>query len=213
MRIEDVQTIKLLPSWMRDDPTDAALAGITDKAAQQVWRDSRLLTIWNHIDELPEQVLDELAWSLHIEWYETGADIETKRRLIRESDFVHMRKGTVGAVESVIDAYFGTGEIREWWKYGGKPYHFMVYTTNPTLVSANQYRFLDKLRKVKRHSAKLDSIRVGLTGQQEIHVGSGTHVCAIETQQIGDSTIRLRPQSGNLQKVNFTVRMTSNSIV
>lgn len=211
MRIGDVKTRRLLPAFMRDDPTDVALAEITDDAAHQVYRDSRLLMIWNHIDDLPEQVLDELAWSLHIEWYETGADIETKRRLVRESDFVHMRKGTVGAVESVIDAYFGSGRIKEWWEYGGKPYHFKIFTTNPTLVSVNQYRFLDMLRKVKRHSAKLDSILVGLTGQQEIRVGSGTHVCAIEEHQFGDSEISLYPAVSRLDKLNFTVRMTANA--
>lgn len=207
MRLEDAELRPLLPSWMRDDAYDVAMAVPVQESIREVYQVSRLLTIWDHIDELPEAMLDEMAWALDIEWYEDNASIETKRDLVRSSDFVHMKKGTVEAVETVIRAYFGDGYLMEWPEYGGDPYHFKVFTANPTLVAENQLLFEDLLRKVKRHSAKLDSILIGLTGQEWVYLGSGVRDFAYERQGAGVDRIYVWGKAGAHEHEDITVRM------
>ena len=207
MNLEDAELRPLLPSWLRDDDYDVAMCEPINDSIREVYRASRLLTVWDHIDELPETMLDELAWSLDIEWYKTNAPIETKRDLIRSSDFVHMKKGTVEAVETVITAYFGQGYLMEWPEYGGKPYHFKVFTTNPSLVAENHLLFEDLLSKVKRHSAKLDSILIGLTGQEWAHLCTGGRDFAYERQAAGVDRAYVWGKVATVERETIRVRM------
>ncbi len=213
MRLNETHSADLMPSWMKRDAGDVALMEGFDIVAREIYDRSRLLTTWDKIDQLPEELLDELAYTLDIDWYKTGAPIETKRALIKASDLVHAKKGTVSAVESVIDAYFGNGRVIEWPEYAGEPHHFKVFTDNPTLVAQNQIEFLDLLGKVKRKSSKLDAILIGLTGNTELFEGMGHHQHSREMFQMGDSTIRLLSSVALVQRETVQVRMTANAKV
>ena len=72
------------------------------------------LSTWDHIDELTEAELDAWLGELNILWYDTGASLDTKRALVKDSDLVYKRLGTKWAVENVINSYFGEGL----WKNG-----------------------------------------------------------------------------------------------
>lgn len=181
MRLSDVKMEALLPLWMRDNEDDVSLARSVDKVIRQIYVKAQLLTIWDKLDQLPEAVLDRLAWELDVDWYDQGASYQTKVDLIRDSDFVHAHKGTVAAVEKVIAAYFGSEKLLEWFEYGGEPHHFKIFTTEPTLVAENVERFMAMLNKVKRKSSKLDSILIALTGMEWLYVGDGSRTFTHET--------------------------------
>ena len=185
MRLKDLETSRLLPTWMRGDEVDLALAHGVDEAMRSAAPDLDLLGIWDALDALPEAYLDELAWALDIRWYDSGAPIETKRGLVANSDQVHRKLGTVAAVESVVSDYFGVGRVREWPEYGGLPHHFKVFTTDPSAVNENLVRFLDLLRKIKRLSSVFDGVQIGLTGEQYAHCGMGVRDCSIRTVYLG----------------------------
>lgn len=187
MRLSDLEMRRLLPSWMQADEADIALAQGVDDAITRAAPQLASLTIWDALDVLPESALDELAWALDIQWWEDGASIATKRDLIRNSDLVHMRLGTVAAVESVVASYFGTGKVREWTEYGGLSHHFKVYTTDPSAVAENLDLFLTMLEKVKRKSSVLDGIEIGLMGSQVAHVGISTRITSADTIDLGYS--------------------------
>lgn len=172
MDLGNVRTERLLPAWMRDQPDDLALARTVDETAAAVYAAAQLLTIWDKIDELPEGVLDRLARELDIDWYLGDESIETKRQLIKDSDFVHMHKGTAGAVERVIKACFGGGQIVEWTEYDGEPHHFKAWTEDPAAVAQNLERFKWQLDSVKRYSSKLDAIVIAMEGTTNIHFGA-----------------------------------------
>lgn len=172
MRLDDLSMKVLLPGWMKDNPDDVALANVVNDSIKELYAQAILLTTWDKLDQLPEEVLDRLARELDIDWYETGTSIEAKQALIKSSDLVHAKKGTVRAVETVIRAYFGkTDKLMEWFDYNGKPHHFKVFSTEPTLVNVNLERFLSMLEKIKRLSSKLDAILIGLTGEEWLYVG------------------------------------------
>lgn len=176
MNLDNVKIEALLPGFMRDGPDIVALASAVNKSMRRIYATAQLLTTWDKIDELPEDVLDRLAEDLDIDWYDYGASIETKRLLVKQSDIVHAKKGTVAAVESVIRAYFGDEKLLEWYEYGGEPHHFKVFTTEPSMVAENYEKFLSMLERVKRKSSKLDSILIGLTGLEWVYTGAA-HRC------------------------------------
>lgn len=211
MRISDVETAALLPSWMRGDPANEGLAAACDEVVRAMADDIAPLTIWNRIEDLPEPLLDELAGALDIEWWDPAAPIEAKRTLVRQSDLVHAKKGTCAAVESVIRAYFGDGRVEEWFEYGGEPHHYRIRTDNPTLVHEHQAEFMALLAKVARKSSKLDSITIGL--EQKSCLFSGLAYRSSERVHVAMPRRGNRVETGLCVSVldHVTVEMTGRS--
>lgn len=185
MDLGNLEFIKLLPQFMRNDDAVKGLANGVDMIIPDLAASLSTLSTWDHIDELSEAELDALAWELNILWYDSGADIGVKRELIKNSDKVYRYLGTKWAVENVITTYFGEGYIEEWFEYGGEPGRFRVYSTNPTLTQERLTEFLNLLNKVKRASAKLDGVYITLTCQMPLAAGVALHEIGHETYAIG----------------------------
>jgi hypothetical protein len=67
---------------------------------------------------------------------------------------------------------FETGYIKEWFDYGGEPYHFKAYTTNPAITQDDVVEFTRVLSTVKRLSAWLDEIILDLaTEAMDFYIG------------------------------------------
>ncbi len=86
MKLQEAEILKLLPAWMRDDDSVKGLAEGTDEVTRALAARIKLMSRWNQIDQLDEQTLDEMAWELNIQWYDSTAPIEAKRAVIRNSD-------------------------------------------------------------------------------------------------------------------------------
>ena len=187
MKLNDLEFIRLLPQFMRNDDAVKGLAAGIDSIVPGLAASIDKLTTWNHIDELSETELDELAWELNIPWYDASASIAIKREVIKASDKVHSHLGTKWAVENVIRTYFGSGFVSEWWEYGGEPGHFQVNSSNPSLNNERFNEFLHLLDKVKRASAKLDSVVISLSGELPLYIGVAMHEVGRERYSIGGS--------------------------
>lgn len=209
MNLDDVKMENLLPFWMKENPDDVALAKQVNKAIRKLYATSQLLTTWDKLDQLPEEVLDRLAWELDVDWYDSGASKETKVALIRDSEYIHSKKGTVAAVEKVIKAYFGDEKLMEWFEYGGDPHHFKVFTTNPNLVAQNLEKFLYMLEKVKRKSSKLDAIMIGLTGIEYVYLGAANRIFEHPNIMIPGKNYVLM-DSANIKHENITVTINDS---
>ncbi len=185
MKLSNLEFIKLLPQFMQNDAAVRGLAAGIDRIIPQLAADLEKLSTWDHIDELTEAELDDLAWELNIQWYDTGAPIDVKRNLVRDSDKVYKKLGTKWAVENVINTYFGDGYIEEWFQYGGDPGRFRVYSSNPTLNESKFAEFLNILHKVKRASSQLDGVFITLSGQMNLYAGLALHETGAEQYNIG----------------------------
>lgn len=188
MRLSTLEFIRLLPVFMRDDLAVKGLSAGIDEIVPQLAESISVLTTWDHIDDLPEEELDDLAWELNILWYDKGASIDAKREVIKDSDMVYKKLGTKWAVENVINAYFGDGYLREWFEYEGEPGYFRVYSSNPTVSEEKLNEFLNILNKVKRHSSILEAIFITLTGEMKLSAGMRMREAGIEAYQIGMSS-------------------------
>lgn len=118
--------LRTLPDVLKNDKKMCALATvIADLLSGQV-DEIRKLKIYSQIDNLPEPLLDILAYDFKVDWYGYDYDIDVKRAQLKDSFNVHRHLGTRGAAERALsDIYPGT-EAEEWFEYGGDPYHFRV---------------------------------------------------------------------------------------
>ena len=95
---------------------------------------------------LPDDLLDHLAWQLHVENYETAVDTPAKRRLIAASLLLHRRRGTPWAVRTALESALSVpAGVEDWFTYGGKPYFFRVIL-DVTQAGMDEARMADALR-------------------------------------------------------------------
>ena len=115
-----------LPKVLAEDERMYALATAIARALMTHLADLRDEEIYTRIDELPEALLDILAYDFKIDWYDYDYPVEAKRNLFKTNYYVHRHLGTVGAVKEAICALYPRSGILEWFDYEGNPYHFIV---------------------------------------------------------------------------------------
>ena len=131
MKLSELEFLKLLPAFMRDDEANIALSKSINKLFGALRLDT--LSTWDKIDELTEKECDELAWELDIDWYEpTALSLEEKRETIKLAQQIKRKRGTKWAVERLVTLYLGEGGVEEWHDtiVPGVPFTFRVYTSN-----------------------------------------------------------------------------------
>lgn len=130
MKLSELDFLRLLPVFMRDDEANIAISNAVNKLMGSLRLDT--LSTWASIDKLTEEELDELAWELDIDWYEQSMSIEEKRETVKIAQHIKRKRGTKWAVERVISLYLGEGGVVEWYEKEppGPPYTFEVYTSN-----------------------------------------------------------------------------------
>ncbi|OMH40228.1 phage tail protein I [Desulfurobacterium indicum] len=120
------KTIELFPPNLREDKNIQAFASILDKVFSELTeQDLQKLFIYT-INSQPEEVLDWLAWQFHVEGYDLSESLEEKRNLVKSAIELHRYKGTKHAIEKVLKALNISGEVKEWFEYGGEPYKFKI---------------------------------------------------------------------------------------
>ena len=153
--IYNVSLLDIMPQSLLSDPFVAAMAKSMDPELQGISAEIIKCILLPRIGDLPEEVVDLLAWQFHVDFYEPSLDINKKRSLVRNSITWHRKKGTPAVVESLATEVFGSGEVLEWWEYGGNPYHFKILTTEDFGEMA---RFKRALYTVKNLRSRLEAI-------------------------------------------------------
>ncbi len=153
--IKDVHSLSLadiLPQNLMADKQITAVAQALDAKFQAVTADIVKVLLLPRLDELPEDIIDLLAWQWHVDFYEpVGMDIDTKRRLVRESVGWHHIKGTPAAVEKMIRTVYQTGTIQEWPEYDGMQYYFRVLLEE-TEIQTDKIKFLMKMIEASKNT-------------------------------------------------------------
>lgn len=150
-----------LPRVLRDDPNMYALATATAEALAARPAEIGKLRIYSRIDELPEELLDILAYDFKVDWWDGDYSLEEKRRTLKDSWRVHRMLGTKAAVEAAISAIYPQTKVEEWFEYGGKPYYFklQIDATDQDISSARHRRVLERVNFYKNLRSHLDGIR------------------------------------------------------
>lgn len=148
-----------LPGSITNDVNVQALAEVTTLRLMALMPFVDRLTILSHLNELSAPILDELAWHLHVDFYDEVATKDQKIKLILNSITWHRRKGTVGLVEEAISELYSECEVIENWGYeGGRPYHFKLQMSGYMMTPDIRERLLRILEIVKNKRSWLDGI-------------------------------------------------------
>lgn len=159
MKISDLDFLRLLPVFMRDDEAVLALSEAVNLLAGEPGKRLSTIRTWDKIDELNEAECDEMAWELDIDWYDsTGMSLEEKQATIKVAQQIKRKRGTKWAVERLISAYFGEGYVMEWYEMGGSPFTFMVLTTETDITAENYTNFLKAANAAKNERSHIAGI-------------------------------------------------------
>ena len=171
MRLNDVDLMRLMPQFMRDDVNAKAFAYAIQSQIKSLSLAIEHARIYARIDSLTDEILDELAWQFNIVEYNNSYDISIKRELVKGCMELHYKRGTVAAVEDVVRKIFGNAEIEEWFDYGGEPYHFRIRTSN---TSAND-EMISEIEKIVKETqsvrSHLESVIIEIMQSMNLYVG------------------------------------------
>ena len=151
---------QILPENLSSQTRTQALAYAVGRQVDKLLVLADRMVIWADLDRVPEQLLDCLAVELRTPAYSQDYPMEVKRTLVRESLLFYARMGTPAAVDRLIQSIFGSGQIQEWFEYGGEPHHFRatVGAEEVTITPEALEELRRVLASVKRLSSWLDSI-------------------------------------------------------
>lgn len=186
MRLHEIDILRLIPQFMRNDETARAFAYALNNKLKEVTEKAQHAQIYARIDSLSEEVLDELAWQFNIVEYRHEYDISTKRELIKGCMEIHHKRGTVAAVEDVVRKIFGDATIEEWFDYGGEPYHFKIYTSNITSTDEMVQEVIRTVRDTQNVRSHLEEVIIEFeTQSMDIFVGCKSVIMdAVELQTV-----------------------------
>lgn len=173
----DGQITDIIPGSLNQAADVKALSYAVMKAMQKLQDYANRAKIYSNIEKLSENILDILAVEFRSQYYSQDMDIDTKRRVINETMQWYSLAGTPIAVEKLISAVFLTGEIIEWYKYGGDPGHFKIITENHGITGDALQNFNRIISRVKRKSAILDAVEITLTAYMNTYYGAVLHTC------------------------------------
>lgn len=164
----DGQLTDIMPASITKNPEVKALSYALQQACQLLYRYSQKLYIYSNLDEQSEEVLDLLAAELRTQYYQTTLDLATKRQLVKNTLIWYMSAGTPQAVEELVVSIFKSGQVKEWFEYGGTPYCFRIIT-DTILIKDIMFYFFKVINKVKNTRSHLDLLVFERKSENEIY--------------------------------------------
>lgn len=171
MRLTDVDLLRLIPAFMRDDRNAKAFAYAVNSKIAEVSQAIVHAKIYSRIDSLSEEVLDELAWQFNIVEYRNEYDISVKRELIKGCMQLHYKRGTVAAVEDAVKKIFGDATVEEWFDYGGNPYHFKVRTSNIGATDEMVQEVARVVKETQNVRSYLEEVIIEIIQSMNLYIG------------------------------------------
>lgn len=170
--MQTVSLLSILPPNLQSDAQVQAAAKALDAellAATDAIDEALLLP---RLGELPENVIDLLAWQWHVDFYNYQLPIEKKRAMVRQAIAWHKRKGTPSVVQEVVSAIYSGGNVTEWFDYDGQPYHFRVETTGvigSDIIYTQLQRMINAVKNVR---SWLDGVYIKRSWNASMYFGA-----------------------------------------
>lgn len=170
--IYSIDFAKLLPEVLKNDPKMKAFAESISRQILEVSRRIDDVLIYSRLHALPEELIDILAYDMHVDWYDYSYPLEIKRVILKNSVKVHKKMGTVYAVKTAVKELHKDCIVEEWFEYGGTPNCFKIILN----VSENKLGMeLDEIIKracmCKRLSAHLEEVTIKRNFEKKVYIG------------------------------------------
>ena len=197
--MQDIYTLSLndiAPHSITQDTEISSLITALDPEFQQVSKASLEPLILARIDELPERVIDFLAWQLHTDFYDLAGTLSMKREAVKGSILWHMHKGTQWAILEALRMIGIDAEFVHWHDDNSEPYTFKL----KTLVAGDFYRtqgrdkLIASIRRAVEESKAARSLLAGIETRMEFREDLGLYV-GTSGLLSGTRTLRLQMPS------------------
>jgi len=129
------------------------------------------------IDKVPSDALPHLAEQYHVTgnegWLQAVTDTE-KRNLIKSAIKIHRFKGTKYAIKEIFKTLNLSGDIEEWFDYGGHPYYFKVFlrVTESSIKNDVEEHLLALVKEYKNERSWLEVLDFRLMTNGKTHIYS-----------------------------------------
>lgn len=124
--MENMKLSDIMPQNLMKDPFIKSMCEALDVQINKLIENNKKLSIYANIDNLPEEIINYLAWQFHADFYDETWSLQQKRNAVKKAIKWHRYKGTVGVIEDYMSTLFGGAKIQEWWEYDAEPYHFRI---------------------------------------------------------------------------------------
>lgn len=162
--LRDAQIADGLPRVLREQPWVMALSLAVAELHKKTMDYIDGSQIYTAIDLVAEEVLDALAVNWKIDWYDTGYDIEQKRRIVKTAMNIRRTMGTVGAAKEQANAIYPGTTLEEWFEYGGTHGNFRLRVNIVTVEEQEKFAMMShaeierRLAAAKRFSSHLEEV-------------------------------------------------------
>jgi len=119
-----VQTQSLIPSF--EDKKLHSLDVVAGDVIASLSSEIKVFETLANPTLCDEKYLPFLAFAFKVDFWDESLSVEDKRALIKQSLALHKYKGTTWAIEQVFEALNIKAVVKEWFNYGGEPYHFKI---------------------------------------------------------------------------------------
>ena len=104
INLRDARITDGLPRIVAEQPWAQVLSAVYGELQDRMFEYLGAGVAISEVDTCDEGVLDQMAVYLKIEWYDSTADVETKRRIVRTAIEIQRYAGTVKAVREQASA-------------------------------------------------------------------------------------------------------------
>ena len=124
--LQDISLHDIAPSSIKHDININAIIEALDPELKLVTSDIQQEFILSQIDNLPEEIINALAWQFHVDFYDLAKDLDSKRTQVKDSIQWHMKKGTAWAIIKALDMIGVDAEFINWYEDNSTPYTFKI---------------------------------------------------------------------------------------
>lgn len=188
----------IMPENLASQLEVQAFAYAVGRQVEKLCRYADTVRLYAAVDDMPERVLDVVAVELRTPSYNENYSLEVKRALVKATLPFYAKLGTPAAVNEMINAIFGGGQIEEWFEYGGQPHHFrtVVNITDMEVRPGAIGEFTRIISSIKRLSSWLDTITFYLTPEKSWATAGGAMVGSLEKNTATITPPPLEPPGG-----------------
>lgn len=163
--LRTLSLVDLLPPAIASDEDIIALSLALDPELRAVSAAIEEAIIWPNVDNLPEAVLDVLAWDCRLNELQIWDDatLAGKRALLKNIFAIRKKSGTRYAVRRIFDLLSVVGELIEWWQEGAShdTYRIRLHVEgDPGLTLHQLQQIPELLARFARTSQSLSELAV-----------------------------------------------------
>lgn len=211
--LENLKLSDIMPPNLLKDPFVKAMCDALDVQLNKLVENNKKLSIYANIDNLPEEIINFLAWQFHVDFFDESWTLKQKRDAVKNSIKWHRYKGSIGVLEDYISTIFGNARVIEWFDYDGEPYHFkidMITGEIPSIEALN--KILKAIYTIKNTRSWCDGLGFLRTIDNKIYIGSHQSQFKhykINLNRLGNSSLKtsiyLGTHINQFKKINIDV--------